>query len=319
MGLRLCFGRVEASLLYHPRRYKDQELLPDSVWQLGAQLYASEKLSYSVRNWRGSSFPQSALLLKPQSGDVDVLWVLFGGNAMLATDWLPFCTRLLTARGASPKLPGVAFLLVDYPGYGSNLGEPTPGSILKGSCEAIRAALRQIKGSTVGSPEIHLLGHSLGAAAAAQLAAAGRSQGIPAARLILSAPFIDIPQMAMQLLGSLPPPKSCLPEQLQPLGSWLGQTLWRLLPVFLSWTLPHVWSNTHSVRKAAKDGWRVAIVHGARDEIVPFFMGRTLWQEADAAGSEDSPAVFVEVPQAGHNDVVLAALPEYARLMGLAT
>ncbi|CAE8629726.1 unnamed protein product [Polarella glacialis] len=148
MGLRLCFGRVEASLLYHPRRYKDQELLPDSVWQLGAQLYASEKLSYSVRNWRGSSFPQSALLLKPQSGDVDVLWVLFGGNAMLATDWLPFCTRLLTARGASPKLPGVAFLLVDYPGYGSNLGEPTPGSILKGSCEAIRAALLQIKGST---------------------------------------------------------------------------------------------------------------------------------------------------------------------------
>ena len=101
-----------------------------------------------------------------------------------------------------------AFLLVDYPGYGRNAGaprafqrllhafggEPSPESVLQSSQLALEAALEH-----VGQVDVHLLGHSLGAAAAAQLAAALSQPGL----LVLSAPFIDIPHMAVQLLSVL--------------------------------------------------------------------------------------------------------------------
>jgi len=59
------------------------------------------------------------------------------------------------------------------------------------------------------------------------------------------------------------------------------------------------------------------VVHGARDILIPVAMGRELYQLAAASGGPTP--TFLEVPKAGHNDVLGAALPEYAALMNRAT
>merc|ERR1719487_2086596 len=90
-----------------------------------------ERHSYSLETvlyqCQGSQ-QHRALLVQPKAGskgDVAVLWVMFGGNAMLAADWFFFIERLVLLQGTRSP---VAFLLVDYPGYGFNPGSPTPSA-----------------------------------------------------------------------------------------------------------------------------------------------------------------------------------------------
>merc|ERR1740121_2116569 len=64
--------------------------------------------------------------------------------------------------------------------------------------------------------------------------------------------------------------------------------------------------------EAASGGWAVAMIHGRHDEIVPRAMGEAL---RDAVRSAGYPCSFVEVKTAGHNDLIVDALHEYARLM----
>jgi len=50
-------------------------------------------------------------------------------------------------------------------------------------------------------------------------------------------------------------------------------------------------------------------IHGNRDEIVPFRLGRKLYELAP------EPRRFWEVPGAGHNDLIWVAGPDYARTL----
>ena len=118
-------------------------------------------------------------------------------------------------------------------------GDPSPESVLQSSQLALEAALK-----LVGEPDVHLLGHSLGAAAAAQLAAAVSQPGL----LVLSAPFIDIPHMAVQLLSvllarGLPqvyallmdvmPFEERVVEKCLPSSSWLANMGHRMKPLLV--------------------------------------------------------------------------------------
>ena len=47
------------------------------------------------------------------------------------------------------------------------------------------------------------------------------------------------------------------------------------------------------------------IIHGTRDEIIPFRMGRELFDQAP------TPKEFVSIEGAGHNDISLAAAGRY--------
>lgn len=58
----------------------------------------------------------------------------------------------------------------------------------------------------------------------------------------------------------------------------------------------------------------MSIILGSQDEIVPPWMGRSL---RDALAREDKHCPFVEIGDAGHNDVTLFTT-KYAELMGLA-
>ncbi|CAK9029158.1 unnamed protein product [Durusdinium trenchii] len=273
--------------LYHPRPIQGDPYYEKVVSQTSQQLqrrgYRVQELKYTVRNQT-----QKAFLVRPEQHKPAPLWLVFGGNAMVSADWLPFCESILSFKDAGVAQP--SFLLVDYPGYGDNGGEPSPSSTLEASQQALEQVLRELAESPPQS--VNLLGHSLGAAAASQLAAKlARSDTykLPPGRLVLSSPFLSIDAMAAVIFGFIPP--------------WVLRTL-----------VTHRWNNAEMVPKAALGGWEVSIIHPKLDEIVPVRHGEELFESIQAQGKE---CKLLKPEGCGHNDCVFAALRTYAQVLGL--
>lgn len=274
--------------------------------------YRLDKVHYLLQSfWGGSGKKennQQALLIHPDGLAAGSLWAVFGGNAMLATDWIPFCWQLL--QGLPDDAPRPAFLLVDYPGYGANEGSPSPRTVLVSSLAAVRAACGML--TSPKPTELHLLGHSLGSSAATHLAACMRSEVQQASsddplaqlkpgRLVLSAPFTSMEDMAQRLLA---PGTRTMP-------------LWMFRPL-----VSHKWDSEVWIQQAAASGWTIGIIHGRKDSLVPIAMGKALENAAQRAIQKASPDTrgqvsFKEIKNAGHNDVV-GNVKEYAILMGFA-
>jgi fermentation-respiration switch protein FrsA (DUF1100 family) len=90
--------------------------------------------------------------------------------------------------------PGVALLVIDYPGYGGSAGRATEPAIYKAAEAAFAALARR--------PEIggvYVYGRSLGSAVAVHTAAA-----LPATGLILESPFTSATDMARLHYGLVP-------------------------------------------------------------------------------------------------------------------
>lgn len=283
------------AMLYHPRRYEEDPGHARLVSKFGeacARLsYILEEVSYELPGSRFSQPPlsQRAFLLRPGCPPFGDLWLLHGGNAMVSTDWFSFCWELVASPVGSER---PALLLLDYPGYGANDGSPSPSSVLAAQRAAVAATLPRLAALP---GQIHILGHSLGAAAGAQLAAEGfAGQGVKAlggvepGRLVLSAPFTSIGAMAQAIFGR------------------------RLLPGWLLWlVLTQPWNNGSWVPRAAAGGWSVRIIHGSADALVPASMGQAL---RDAVSRAGYPCAFSEVKGADHNDLC-SHISEYVLLM----
>jgi len=281
--------KLQNALLYHPRQIPGDvyytKALSEMSLRLQQQGYKIKEVDYMVRQRQ-----QRALFVQPETMSSCPLWLVFGGNAMVSADWLPFCEAALSVKDGSAASP--CFLLVDYPGYGYNGGEPSPGTALESSHEALQKLLDDLGPR---SPEtLNLLGHSLGAAAAAQLAASlsrpGTEPKVQPGRLVLSSPFLSVDEMAAVLFGGLLP-------------RWLLRVL-----------ITHRWNNAENVPQAAKSGWQVSIVHPPQDEIVPFQHGEELHSSVRALGKE---CELLRPKGCGHNDVLFAAMSTYVRLMGM--
>jgi len=162
-------------LIYFPRRYA---FAPD---QLPAPLVA---VRYSTE-----AGVQTAFYVPPPSGRRVRLWLVFGGNAMTALDWLWWV--------AEHPDRDAAFLLVDYPGYGFSAGRPSRQSIAEASDAAFAAlaALLQVPPEQLAR-ETSLLGHSLGAAVALEFATRHRPKA-----LVLTAPFTRLADVAARFYG----------------------------------------------------------------------------------------------------------------------
>ena len=165
---------------------------------------------------------------------------------------------------------GTAFLLIDYPGYGACKGRPNPETILENSEGALEALLGQ-KRWILDPSTLGVLGHSLGGAAALQFAARHAVR-----KILVVSTFTTMDDMVRAQI--------CIP--LGPL-------------------LRHRFDNIVALKTilSQKEIPEINILHGQLDNLIPPRMGRALAQ------LDRSRIKFVEVPGAGHNDIVQIALP----------
>jgi fermentation-respiration switch protein FrsA (DUF1100 family) len=166
--------------------------------------------------------------------------------------------RTELAFGIDLRRRGLGALLVEYRGYGAAPGAPSEEAFYRDA----EAALASLRADGVGPDRIVLSGISLGTGVAAEMAARGLG-----ARLVLVAPYTSIPRVAGRIAPFLPT-SILIRDRFDTLG------------------------------KASKITAPTLVIHGDRDEVIPYDMGRSV---AAAIAS----AKLVTVEGAHHNDLFL--------------
>ncbi len=157
---------------------------------------------------------------------------------------------------------GVGVFMFDYRGYGRSEGQPSEAGLYADARAALEATQMHAE---VQPDEIVVVGQSLGAAVAVELASTYSVRGV-----VLEAAFTSIPDMARHHYPFLP--------------------VWPLLK-----------TSFDSEARISNIDAPLLMIHGADDDIVPFDMGRELFEAAR------EPKEFSLVGGAGHNDVYLTA------------
>ncbi|MFV1994461.1 MAG: alpha/beta hydrolase [Verrucomicrobiales bacterium] len=224
----VCLGTLyfaQESMIYFPRAYSSEEI----AW-------AGERAQeISFRTTEGE---QKAFFLGAGPGEQlpGRIWLLFGGNASCALDWIP----LLDLFG----IEDAGFLMIDYPGYGLCEGRPGPQAIAA-STEAAVAALAGHLGVEQGemAGRFATLGHSLGAAAAL-----GAAEHFGIEPIVLLSPFTSLKDMAARIVG-------------RPFSNLLRHDYD---------------NRARVERLLVRDGVQLTILHGSADTIIPLQMGEAL-------------------------------------------
>ena len=154
---------------------------------------------------------------------------------------------------------GVNVLTVDYRGYGRSEGSPDESGLYR-DADAAYDYLVQVR--RIQPKNVIIYGHSLGGAVATDLASRRECGG-----LIVQSSFTSIRDMARRTFRI---------------------SLFQYLPK----------SQFNSLANIQRVRAPILIVHGTRDETVPFSMGQRLF----AAAPE--PKFFFPIEGAGHNDVI---------------
>jgi uncharacterized protein len=162
---------------------------------------------------------------------------------------------------------GASVLLFDYRGYGRSEGAPDE----EGTYRDARAAYRWLTEVRGISPDrLVLFGESLGSAVALDLAV-----GHPCRALVLESPFTSVPDMAQVVLPFLP--------------------------------RAFVRTQYDNIGKIARLRVPLLVLHGDRDEVVPFAQGRRLFEAAP------EPKRFYAIRGASHNDTYIVGGEAYWR------
>jgi pimeloyl-ACP methyl ester carboxylesterase len=171
---------LQRRFFYFPRKYS------------AGEIEAAEKKGAIVLGYDTSQGRQTAFLYgTPPSGTLlSRLWIVFGGNAMTALDWIKILREC--------QLDAGGFLLVDYPGYGLCAGNPGADSILENAIGAYQALIES-KRWIIRRPHLGVLGWSIGAAVGLQFA-----EKFPVQDLVLIAPFTTMEDMVKRFIGIRP-------------------------------------------------------------------------------------------------------------------
>jgi len=136
---------------------------------------------------------------------------------------------------------GFSSLIFDYRGYGRSEGKPTE----QGTYHDAEAAWQYLLSQGYAESEIIIMGRSLGASVAAELAHRHRPKAV-----VLESSFTSVPNVAADLYPLLP-------------VRWLSRFSYNTLDYLPSITAP------------------VLIVHSRDDEIIPFSHGQGLFAAAN--------------------------------------
>ncbi|KAJ1463327.1 Alpha/Beta hydrolase protein [Pelagophyceae sp. CCMP2097] len=156
---------------------------------------------------------------------------------------------------------GLGFFGIEFPGYALMAGEPTEESI-SWSAKRMLEHLSSPGGLAVPPSKICLFGQSIGGAVAVRMAAHGSAL---AGRCIVLSTFTSIPRMCSTLFPFVPKPEL--------------------------FVLDH-FDNREQAKHITMP---VLVLHGTKDEIVPFAQGHEL-------ASLLPNSTFVHLNGAGHND-----------------
>lgn len=161
---------------------------------------------------------------------------------------------------------GANILAVDYRGYGKSEGSPDEAGVYRDA----EAAYRYLAEARRFVPKnICVYGHSLGGAVAVELASRHECGG-----LIVESSFTSVPEMARHVYRL-------------PLLEYVPR------------------SRFDSLAKIARVRAPVLIVHGTRDRVIPFEMGRRLYEAAH------EPKAFMPIEGAGHDDPYVVGGEKY--------
>jgi len=163
---------------------------------------------------------------------------------------------------------GVGFFGIEYPGYGLAPGSPSEVSIV-GAAEQLLVHLTSEKGLGVPPEHVVLLGQSIGCTVAMEMALRGFGS-----RLVLITPFTSMLDMAMALYPFVVP-------------------VAKLAPYLLLDKFDNA-SRAHRVRTPT------LVLHGTKDEVVPFEQGRKLAEMIPGA-------IFRPVHGGCHNNILFGA------------
>jgi hypothetical protein len=171
---------------------------------------------------------------------------------------------------------GCHVLYFDYRGYAENGGKPNEADLARDAQGAWQFATRELG---VPSDRIVIWGESLGGGVATRLTAELCASGTPPAGLMLRGTFTSLVDAAAHHYPWLP-------------------VRWVMVDRF------------PSIERIGNVTCPLLIIHGRRDTIVPFEQGERLFAAAPAESGSGVPKTFVELPQAGHNDIMYVAADE---------
>jgi uncharacterized protein len=166
---------------------------------------------------------------------------------------------------------GVNVFELDYRGYGKSEGSPGEAGVYR-DAEAAYSYLAQSRHFDPKS--IFIYGHSLGGAVAVDLASRYECGG-----LIVESSFTSVPEMASHIYRV---------------------SLARYIPK----------SRFDSLGKIARVKAPVLIIHGTGDPVVPFAMGRRLYEAAS------EPKTFLPIEGGGHDDPYVVGGRAYFNRLG---
>ncbi|MEW4528672.1 alpha/beta hydrolase [Maioricimonas sp. JC845] len=168
---------------------------------------------------------------------------------------------------------GCDVLIVDYRGYGENAGSPSERWMARDARRVWTFATEQLG---VPAQRIVIYGESLGGGVATRLAADQCRKGSLPAGLILRSTFTSLVDVAAARFPWLPV---------------------RMVMV----------DRFNSRRRMRAIACPLMIIHGSRDRLIPIAHGRELFRAAPQRAFNGLPRRFVELPGAGHDNVMYAA------------
>lgn len=161
---------------------------------------------------------------------------------------------------------GFSVFLFDYRGFGRSSGRPSEEGLYE---DGLAAWIYLTEKENIPPERIVLHGHSIGAAVAVEVALKKKVRSV-----VIESGFTSTKDMAKTMA---------------------------LIALF-SPLLPAHYNNLEKIRRVPTPK---LIIHGQRDEIVPFPMGQKLFEAAPV------PKFFYPVRDAGHNDVSIAGGEKY--------
>ena len=157
---------------------------------------------------------------------------------------------------------GLGVMLVGYRGFGDNPGSPSENGLYRDA----EAALSFLEAEGVGPDKWVLYGESLGTGLAVEMAKRRADAGTPVVAVTLEAPFTSMGDAAQFRYPFLP-------------ARWL------------------VRDRYHSLEKIASISAPLLVFHGDRDDVVPFDLGKRLYEAAA------EPKAFEHINGARHSDL----------------